>query len=226
MIFIGYLYIIPILIISQYLFLFFLESFFLYDKIFTQGDDNMFAQRLKKLRTEKQISQAELATVLNISNRTISMYEQGNSEPTIETLSKMADYFNVTTDYLIGRSDGRTLENQEIHKSLGLTDESISTLSIFKQLENNEYTKNQLRNINVLLSDLNTLVSISDYLNTASIKDEQYVVCNYYVSKNGEDLISPPDSKEKMLSAEQWRNIFFAAIQENLIRLKNSIKDE
>lgn len=186
----------------------------------------MFAQRLKKLRTEKQISQAELATVLNISNRTISMYEQGNSEPTIETLSKMANYFNVTTDYLIGRSDGRTLENQEIHKSLGLTDESIATLNIFKQLENNEYTKNQLRNINVLLSDLNTLVSISDYLNTASIKDEQYVVCNYYVSKNGEDLISPPDSKEKMLSAEQWRNIFFAAIQENLIRLKNSIKDE
>lgn len=186
----------------------------------------MISKRLKQLRAEHNLTQTDLAKVLGIAKTTLAAYEQGKSEPNIDTIIKIADFFNITTDYLLGHSDGRKLENQEIYEYLGLIDESIETLSIFKQLENNKYTKNQLRNINVLLSDLDTLVSISDYLNTASIEDEQYVVCNYYVAKNGEDLIYPPDSKEKMLSAEQWRNMFFAAIQENLIRLKDSIKEK
>ena len=74
----------------------------------------MFAQRLKDLRQEKKISQTELASALNISNRTISMYEQGNSEPNVEILSKIADYFNVTADYLIGRTSCRNIENQSL----------------------------------------------------------------------------------------------------------------
>lgn len=88
----------------------------------------MFAQRLKDLRQEKKISQTELASALNISNRTISMYEQGNSEPNVEILSKIADYFNVTADYLIGRTSCKNVENQSISDSLGIDERTIDIL--------------------------------------------------------------------------------------------------
>ena len=65
--------------------------------------------RLKELRDEHGLTQAELGRLLNISPSAIGMYEQGRREPSIEALIKIADYFCVTTDYLLGR----ITENQE-----------------------------------------------------------------------------------------------------------------
>lgn len=96
----------------------------------------MFAQRLKQLRTERQVSQSELASALKISNRTISMYEQGNSEPNVENLSKIADFFNVTTDYLIGRTEGKTSDLQALYEEIGLSENSISFLKSLAELKN------------------------------------------------------------------------------------------
>ena len=61
--------------------------------------------RLKKLRKEKNISQLKLATDLNMNQNTISRYENKEREADYETLIKMADYFDVSLDYLLGRSD-------------------------------------------------------------------------------------------------------------------------
>lgn len=91
----------------------------------------MFAIRLKELRAEKQISQTELAAILNISNRTISMYEQGNSEPNVETLAKIAAYFYVSTDYLIGITNSRNPDNRSISDELNLSDEAVDILKEF-----------------------------------------------------------------------------------------------
>lgn len=74
----------------------------------------MFSQRLKQLREEKGITQQELAQTLNIGRASISNYELGTRTPDIEILSKLADYFGVTTDYLIGKSDFRTNIDDEI----------------------------------------------------------------------------------------------------------------
>lgn len=64
-----------------------------------------FEERLKALRTSKQLSQMELAKQLKTSKSSINMYERGEREPGIETLEKIADYFNVDLDYLLGKSD-------------------------------------------------------------------------------------------------------------------------
>lgn len=88
----------------------------------------MFAQRLKQLRNEKQVSQAELASALNISNRTISMYEQGNSTPNTELLAKIADFFNVPIDYLTGNLNVKNVEYASINETLGLSDKAIANL--------------------------------------------------------------------------------------------------
>ena len=61
--------------------------------------------RLKELRKKKGISQLRLATDLNTTQNTISRYETGEREPGIAELIKIADYFNVSVDYLIGRTE-------------------------------------------------------------------------------------------------------------------------
>lgn len=61
--------------------------------------------RLKELRNAKGISQLKLAMDLNMNQNTISRYETGEREPGINELIRIADYFNVSVDYLIGRSD-------------------------------------------------------------------------------------------------------------------------
>lgn len=59
--------------------------------------------RLKELRKKRKISQLKLASDLNMNQNTISRYENLEREADYETLIKIADYFNVTLDYLLGR---------------------------------------------------------------------------------------------------------------------------
>lgn len=61
--------------------------------------------RLKELRKAKRISQLRLATDLNTNQNTISRYETGEREPGIAELIRIADYFNVSLDYLLERTD-------------------------------------------------------------------------------------------------------------------------
>lgn len=63
--------------------------------------------RLKELREERDITQADLGKALNISPSAIGMYEQGRREPSLDVLRKLAEYFKVSTDYLIGRTEIR-----------------------------------------------------------------------------------------------------------------------
>ena len=61
--------------------------------------------RLKELRKSRGISQLTLATDLNANQNTISRYETGEREPGIMELIKIADYFHVSIDYLVGRTN-------------------------------------------------------------------------------------------------------------------------
>ncbi len=61
--------------------------------------------RLKELRTHSNLSQQKMADVLGISRSAVAMWETGGSEPDNKTLEKIADYFNVSIDYLLGRDD-------------------------------------------------------------------------------------------------------------------------
>lgn len=65
----------------------------------------MFASRLKELRSEKGLSQHEIGKLVNMSKMAISHWEKGHSEPSIAQLIFLADYFGVTIDYLVGKSD-------------------------------------------------------------------------------------------------------------------------
>lgn len=80
---------------------------------------------LTALRKEKKIGQKELAIYLNLSTGTISNYENGVHFPDLHTLCKLADYFDVTTDYLMGRTEYRYTSqkmNQQLNKEYTLSD--------------------------------------------------------------------------------------------------------
>ena len=61
--------------------------------------------RLREIRKSRNVSQTKLAIDLNTTQNTISRWENGLREPGIEELIRIADYFGVTLDYLLGRAD-------------------------------------------------------------------------------------------------------------------------
>lgn len=69
----------------------------------------MFGQKLKMLRTSKKLNQSELSKILGVSSSTVGMYEQGRRFPDQIILTKIADYFDVTTDYLLGRTQEKNI---------------------------------------------------------------------------------------------------------------------
>lgn len=65
----------------------------------------MFIERLKKLRKKEKLTQKDIATFLNISQPAYQQFESGKKKMNLETMEKLADYFNVSTDYLLGKTD-------------------------------------------------------------------------------------------------------------------------
>ena len=64
-----------------------------------------FPDRLKELRKSKGLTQKSLGEIIGLSERGIQNYELGNNKPTSDVLSNLADYFGITVDYLLGRTN-------------------------------------------------------------------------------------------------------------------------
>lgn len=72
-------------------------------------------ENLKKLRAEAGVSQAALAEAIGVTQQSINKYENHNVEPDIESLKRMADFFDTSIDYIVGHSDLR-FRPADIHK--------------------------------------------------------------------------------------------------------------
>lgn len=97
--------------------------------------------RLKQLRLERGLLQSDIAKVIKKSERIVGFYETGERDMNTETLSILADFFNVSIDYLLGKTDIRNLENEfkfAYHKEIeGLTEEEIKeALEFYKMVKN------------------------------------------------------------------------------------------
>ncbi|WP_083465531.1 helix-turn-helix domain-containing protein [Thalassobacillus sp. C254] len=72
-----------------------------------------FGERLRSLRKEKNITQEGLGKIINVTKVSISGYENGNRTPDTDTLQKLADYFDVSVDFLLGRTNKAAYSNKE-----------------------------------------------------------------------------------------------------------------
>lgn len=93
----------------------------------------MFGDRLKELREEKEMTQEELGKLLNVSRQTISGYEAGAIEPSISNLIKLANIFNISLDYLLGRTKERYNLNLKDKKNKELLLDLIKVIEKHKK---------------------------------------------------------------------------------------------
>lgn len=78
----------------------------------------MFAEKLKEIRKSNNITQEELASYLSISKQAVSSWEIGKSEPDTNTIKEIANYFNVTVDYLVGGSTSNDEEYNNLYNEI------------------------------------------------------------------------------------------------------------
>ncbi|WP_042472799.1 helix-turn-helix domain-containing protein [Bacillus ndiopicus] len=126
----------------------------------------MFGQILAKLRKERNLSQYKLAELMNFSRGQIANYEQGTREPDFKTLERFANFFNVSTDFLLGRTDALdSLDNalsdmknqrsnmQEVFEFLKASNEQVDDiLMLIKDIDDTiksiEELKENIQNFN------------------------------------------------------------------------------
>jgi len=75
------------------------------DELLAGKTDSAFGRRLRALRSGRGLSQHELAKLIGVSKSSVNMYERDEREPGFRTLGAIADFFGVSTDYLLGRTD-------------------------------------------------------------------------------------------------------------------------
>ena len=96
----------------------------------------MFKHTLRDLRREYRLTQSDLAKILGTSTSTVGNWETGLREPDFGTLQRLADYFHVTTDYLLGR-DEAAAESGQKEKPVaddGLSEDERTILELLRQV--------------------------------------------------------------------------------------------
>ena len=117
-----------------------MSTFFFKLFVFFERQTFMFSERLKTLRKEAKLTQIEMAKQFGTSQPSYQAWESGKRNPNGESLKKIADFFNVSTDYLLGKTDIKNASDidegaleQSLKKSIGFngkppTDEEIRNM--------------------------------------------------------------------------------------------------
>lgn len=85
--------------------------------------------RIKSLRDEAGLSQADLAKELSVAQNTVSSWENGKRDPDTDTVKQLAAFFGVSTDYLLGATDKKNASSEE---DAGLSAEENELLELFR----------------------------------------------------------------------------------------------
>lgn len=135
------------------------------------GYNGMFPRMLRELLDRHPMTGArttlkELAEAVGIRQQTVSLYKNGETQPTPETLVKIAEFFGVSVDYML---TGISSQNKPIHEELGLSEEAIGMLKIAKETEGFDGMPTVLDTLNSLLSDRD----FYDFLDDVTFKAQQ-----------------------------------------------------
>lgn len=108
----------------------------------------IFSKRLVELREAQNITQQELADKLQITRQSLSLYEKAERTINIELLARIADFFNVSTDYLMGKTEISTM-NKDIQNACdttGLSEQAVNKLN-YMYTHAEEYTTNKFKTV-------------------------------------------------------------------------------
>ncbi len=94
--------------------------------------EKRFGERLRSLRTEKKLTQKNVADLLGVSASTVGMYEQGRREPDMNALLSLAKYYDTTVDYLLGLTNRRNGGNTPLVASKRLTEHEWQVIRAYR----------------------------------------------------------------------------------------------
>lgn len=176
------------------------------------GKDSIFAIRLNQLMLKHKKTQQDIAQLVGTSRQAISQYIDGQTQPTIEKLYKIANFFNVSADYLLGLTDIESVDiyDKKISELIGLNDEAINNLRT-----TNEDNKINIQVVNDLLNKniggVKVLKTIQSYLEFD----------NTTYSAMPDDLIKAYNGKIYTIDGEKMELILLTQVQDKLRQLKD-----
>lgn len=107
----------------------------------------MIGERLKKLRKEKKLTQLEFAKAIGVAESTMSLYENNKRQPDYVTLSKLADYYNVSVDYLLGRVNNpgiKIISKEDLPEELA---KYVDYIEILKEVDMSDISPEGLKKL-------------------------------------------------------------------------------
>ncbi len=135
-----------------------------------KGVISLFVKRLRQLREDRGLKQKDIAKLLNITTSAYGYYEQGKRNLDMNTLKTLSDYYNVSTDYMLGRTDipvpiETFLQDKQVDEKLNDLIEEISNSKNLKF--NNKQMNTQTRNFLIkmitntcdIAGEINSIVS-------------------------------------------------------------------
>lgn len=149
-----------------------------------ETEKRIFPTRLRELMQECKTTQRELARAIGMRPQTVSLYATGQSNPDIDGLKKIAEFFDVSADWLLGLSDKRSsdIDIRKIADILGLSDLAVQTLQGMAAPDNLGGDPEVLFALNAMLEAMGSrdepgefiLVDITNYLIFKPIADEKF----------------------------------------------------
>lgn len=181
-----------------------------------------FPDRLRTLMRENGVTQQELANSIDKSRPVVGSYANGIANPDLDTLVKIARYFGVSTDYLLGESEYTKPDMAEITvEDIGLSETAVAVLQQYRQLG----TSKVIETINALLEndpfdEQNILRCISAYLFFEKDIERDYRIINggLIIEKN---VCADEDSENDMTNFE--KDILMSILVPYLYTLTDSI---
>lgn len=131
--------------------------------------DLKFPDRLKQILTETNTTQQELADMLGVQRQTVSLYVNGQIRPDIGALSTIGQYFDVTTDWLLGLTSDRK-KRPIATDELGLSEESINKIKSYSKGRNYGHVR--------AFSSLDAIISHIDFEELLGTLDEAFGNCS------------------------------------------------
>ena len=166
---------------------------------------SIFSTRLKELRNKANLSQQELSQIIGVSKSSINMYERGEREPGLETVGALADYFDVRTDYLLGKNDDKRSpkEAKKYNKLI------IQSLEEYRLLHG--YDRKQMEDLldwEDMYSDLENGRTLGDAGLLKTIESQLAIDATIYPNDFVEHKKIPPEEPKLSEGERMWLELY------------------
>lgn len=121
-----------------------------------ETEQAQFPSRLSEIMKEKKVSQETLASAIGVKRQTVSLYKTGQSSPNAEQLCKIAHFFSISADWLLGISETKSQDSdiQQICKQTGISEDIVNWLRICSKGQQNKQSNSQIiNNFNIFFQE-------------------------------------------------------------------------